>query len=237
MTKQERTVSLDTETTGFSHAEGDRIVEIGAVELIGNLETGRTFHAYLNPYPRPVSQGAFEVHGLSTEFLKDKPKFRDVHHQFMDFIGDSPLVIHNAAFDVGFINAELERIGRRPLANEIRDTLRTARDKYPGQRVSLDALCTRLGVDNSARDLHGALVDASLLAQVYVKMMELDRLALSPAEAAAQPGESVLSSGAPRIVRRQMPRRAPLEPTPEELAAHLAFIASSVKDSLWANPT
>lgn len=235
MAQQERVVSLDTETTGFNHAEGERVVEIGVVELVGNMETGRIFHAYLNPYPRPVSQGAFEVHGLSTEFLMDKPKFRDVHHQFIDFIGDSPLVIHNAAFDVGFLNAELARIGRRPLTNEIRDTLRTARDKYPGQRVSLDALCTRLGVDNTGRDLHGALIDASLLAQVYVKMMELDRLALSSVsveEAAGEATAAVLD----RIARRLMPRRAPLMPNPEELAAHMAFIESSVKDSLWANP-
>lgn len=235
MASQERTVALDTETTGFSPAEGDRIVEIGAVELVGSLETGRTFHAYINPYPRPVSQGAFEVHGLSTEFLMDKPKFRDVYHQFVDFIGDSPLVIHNAAFDVGFINAEFERIGRRPLSNEIRDTLKVAREKYPGQRVSLDALCQRLGVDNSGRDLHGALIDASLLAQVYVKMMELDRLALVPA-GLDQEGGHFVQAVAGSIPRRTMPRREPLEPTPEELAAHLAFIESSVKDSLWLNP-
>jgi DNA polymerase III, epsilon subunit, Proteobacterial len=234
MASHERAVALDTETTGFKHSEGDRIVEIGAVELVGNIETGRTFHVYLNPYPRPVSQGAFEVHGLSTEFLMDKPKFRDVYHGFVDFIGDSPLIIHNAAFDVGFINAEFERMGRRPLTNEIRDTLRTARDKYPGQRVSLDALCSRLGVDNSRRDLHGALIDASLLAQVYVKMMELDRLALLPVDSGQ--ADSVLPVASVSIPRRPFPRRAPLDPTQAELAAHEAFISSAVKDSLWVNP-
>lgn len=235
MENHERTISLDTETTGFSHAEGDRIVEIGAVELIGNLETGRTYHTYLDPYPREVSDGAKEVHGLSTDFLKGKPKFRAVHHEFIDFIGDAPLVIHNAAFDTGFLNAELARIGRRPLSNEIRDTMKIARLKYPGQRASLDALCSRLGVDNSNRDLHGALVDASLLAQVYVKMQELDRLSFGSAPVSAVGSPAVSSSSAVR--RQQWPRRAALLPTPEELVRHLSFLASSVKDSLWGNPT
>lgn len=232
MANHERTISLDTETTGFSHAEGDRIVEIGAVEVIGNLETGRTFHTYLCPYPKPVSPGAQEIHGLSDEFLRDKPKFKDVFHDFLDFIQDSPLVIHNAAFDMGFLNAELGRIGRRPLTNEVRDTVKIARTKYPGQRASLDALCSRLGVDNSGRELHGALIDASLLAQVYVKMMELDRLAL-----AHEVESSSVESGHMQSIRRRMREpRCILMPTPEELAAHTEFIKSSIKDSLWTNP-
>lgn len=233
MAGPERVISLDTETTGTSHANGDRIVEIGAVEIVGNLETGRTYHTYLCPYPTAVSEEAREVHGLSDEFLRDKPKFREVFHGLLDFIGDSPLVIHNAPFDMGFLNAEMARIGRHALANEVRDTLKIARLKYPGQRATLDALCSRLGVDNSGRDLHGALIDASLLAQVYVKMQELDRLALGT----YQPQSSPTSAQAlAPVARAAWPQRQPLLPTPEEMARHLAFVQSSIKDSLWMNP-
>jgi len=234
MSAQERVISLDTETTGTSHANGDRIVEIGAVEIIGNLETGRTYHTYLSPYPKAVHEEALAVHGLTDEFLRDKPKFRNVFHEFLDFIGDSPLVIHNAPFDMGFINAEMTRIGRRPLANEVRDTLKMARLKYPGQRATLDALCSRLGVDNSGRDLHGALIDASLLAQVYVKMQELDRLALGAVKAAEPAERETQAVTAP--VSATWPRRTAFHPTPEELARHLEFVKAEIKDSLWMNP-
>lgn len=232
MSKQERVISLDTETTGTSHANGDRIVEIGAVEIVGNLETGRTYHTYLCPYPQPVHEEALAVHGLTNEFLRDKPKFRSVFHEFLDFIGDSPLVIHNAPFDMGFINAEMSRIGRRPLPNEVRDTLKMARLKYPGQRATLDALCSRLGVDNSGRDLHGALIDASLLAQVYVKMQELDRLALGSVQAV----EAVKEEPQAAAAAATWPRRPAFFPTPEELARHLEFIKADIKDSIWLNP-
>lgn len=235
MTEPERVISLDTETTGTSHANGDRIVEIGAVEIVGNLETGRTYHTYLCPYPKAVHEEAKAIHGLTDEFLSGQPKFKNVFHEFLDFIGDSPLVIHNAPFDMGFLNSEMNRIGRRPLANEVRDTLKIARYKYPGQRASLDALCSRLGVDNSGRDLHGALIDASLLAQVYVKMQELDRFAFgaTPAQAA----ETVPAAAAPApALSFKWPPRAALAPTADEMAAHVEFVRSSLKDSLWINP-
>src|SRR5690606_29620895 len=170
-----RRIALDTETTGLSHSNGDRIIEIGGVELIGNLETGRRYHTFINPYPRKVHPDAYAVHGISDEDLQDAPRFREIYREFLEFIGDAPLIIHNAPFDMGFLNEEFARLSLRPIQNEIIDTLRIAREKEPTKRASLDHLCQRYGVDNTDRTLHGALIDATLLARVYVKMMELDR--------------------------------------------------------------
>jgi DNA polymerase-3 subunit epsilon len=165
-----RQIVLDTETTGLSADAGDRIIEIGCVELINRKLTGRTFHYYLNP-ERESHEDALKVHGISNEFLLDKPKFIEVSEEFLGFIKDAELIIHNAAFDVGFLNKELQNCGSLPLQNhvvKILDTLAMAKEIYPGKRNSLDALCDRLGVNNSARTMHGALLDAELLADVYI---------------------------------------------------------------------
>ena len=165
-----RHVVLDTETTGLSAKDGHRIIEIGAVELVNLSVTGRSLHLYINP-ERDIDAGALEIHGLSSELLADKPVFADVLVEFIDFIGNDLLVIHNAPFDIGFLNAEFARCGRPPLSMErVIDTLSLAREKYPGAQASLDALCRRFGVDNTHRDLHGALVDADLLAAVFVEL-------------------------------------------------------------------
>ena len=167
-----RQIFLDTETTGLSPENGDRIVEIGCVELLNRKLTGNNLHFYLNP-ERDSHEDALKVHGISNEFLKDKPKFGDIAEQLLGYLQDADLLIHNAPFDVGFINKELELNNRPPLknyVNSVSDTLAMAKDMFPGKRNSLDALCDRLGVDNSGRTLHGALLDAELLADVYIYM-------------------------------------------------------------------
>ena len=165
-----RHIVLDTETTGLSAKDGHRIIEIGAVEMVNLSLTGQSLHVYINP-EREIDDGAQEIHGLSSEFLADKPVFADILSDFTNFIGDDLLVIHNAPFDIGFLNAELSRCGHPPLSmDRVVDTLPLARQKYPGAQASLDALCRRFGVDNSHRDLHGALIDADLLAAVYVEL-------------------------------------------------------------------
>src|SRR5690554_2170741 len=167
-----REIVLDTETTGFEPQEGHRIVEIGAVELLNHLPTGRTFHAYMNPQ-RPMPTEAFDVHGLGDEFLRDKPLFTHIVDEFLAFIGEEArLVIHNASFDMRFLNAELHWCKRKPLAPQrALDTLAIARKRFPGSPCSLDALCRRYGIDNSARTKHGALLDSEILAEVYLELM------------------------------------------------------------------
>ncbi len=165
-----RHLVLDTETTGLSVTEGHRIIEIGAVEMVNLSATGRSLHRYINP-ERDIDVGAHGIHGLSSEFLADKPVFADILTEFTDFIKDDLLVIHNAPFDIGFLNAEFLRCGHPTLSMErVIDTLPLARQKYPGAQASLDALCRRFGVDKSHRDLHGALIDADLLASVFVEL-------------------------------------------------------------------
>jgi len=165
-----REIVFDTETTGLSFSNGDRLVEIGCVELINRVETGLTFHAYFHP-ERPMAPEAQAIHGLSDAFLADKPLFEHLCDDVLDFLGDSPLIAHNASFDFGFLNGELKRIGRGPISLErMIDTVAMARSRHPGAKHSLDALCTRFGIDRSHRVLHGALLDAQLLAQVYVEL-------------------------------------------------------------------
>src|SRR5699024_2777664 len=166
-----RQIVLDTETTGFDHTTGDRIVEIGCIEMIDRQITDNHYHVYINP-ERDMPEEAFKVHGLSDEFLRDKPLFEAVGQSFLDYVNGDELIIHNAAFDVGFLDFELERMGLLPVSktSSVIDTLIMARDMYPGQRNTLDALCRRLDVNNSNRVLHGALIDSELLAQVYLKM-------------------------------------------------------------------
>jgi len=223
-----REIVLDTETTGTDPA-GDRIVEIGCVELLNYIPTGRTFHVYVNPQ-RPVSQGALQVHGLSDSFLADKPVFAAVAPDFMEFVREARLVIHNAAFDVGFLNAELGRCGHPVLeADRAACTLSLARRKHPGASNSLDALCSRYGIDTSRRTKHGALLDAEILAEVYIELIggKQADLGLAIGRAAARRGNS------PIVVPPRL-RPAPASRlTDAERAAHLAFVATLGANALW----
>lgn len=227
-----REIVLDTETTGFDPDTGDRIVEIGAVELMNHLPTGRHFHVYINP-ERDMPADAFAVHGLSTEFLSDKPRFAEIASDFIDFIGEARLVIHNAAFDMKFLNAELRRVGHptMPMSRAL-DTVAMARQKFPGAPVSLDALCRRWGIDNSNRTLHGALLDSELLAEVYLELIggRQPDLVLVAEPVRTAEGPSVTSQNRPRAARP-----APLPPriTAAEREAHAAFVARMGAKALW----
>jgi DNA polymerase-3 subunit epsilon len=225
-----REIVLDTETTGFDPVSGDRLVEIGCIELINHVATGRTFHVYLNP-EREMPEAAFKIHGLSTEFLSDKPKFTEVVEKFVEFIAESPLVIHNAEFDMKFLNFELEKVGRKamPLQRAV-DTVKMARQKFPGSPASLDALCKRFNIDNSSRTLHGALLDAQLLAEVYLELLggRQAGLVLEAEEISAD--LVTVQTGAANGKPYRAPR--PHAATEEELAAHAAFIAK-MKDAVW----
>ena len=220
-----REVVLDTETTGLSPKDGDRLVEIGCIELVNHMPTGQTYHQYINP--RMAMPAAAEaVHGLSDEFLSDKPVFPDIADEFLKFIGDAALVIHNASFDMGFINAELSRINRDPVPeSRAIDTVTMARKKYPGSPASLDALCRRFDIDISARTLHGALLDAELLAEVYLELIGGRQPGLI---LAAETSENASTKAIERVAR--VPR--PHQPTAKELAAHAEFIAR-LNDPLW----
>jgi DNA polymerase-3 subunit epsilon len=227
-----REIVLDTETTGFDPLTGDRLVEIGCIELMNHIPTGKNFHRYLNP-EREMPEAAFRIHGLSTEFLADKPKFPDVVEDFLAFLDDAPLVIHNAEFDMKFINFELERAGRRalPMQRAV-DTVAMARRKFPGAPASLDALCKRFNIDNSNRTLHGALLDAQLLADVYLELLGGRQTGLTlSAEENASGDMNFARRADPKGDRpSRLPR--PHAPTAEELAAHAAFLAK-LKDPLW----
>jgi DNA polymerase III subunit epsilon len=226
-----REIVLDTETTGFDPKTGDRMVEIGAVELFNHMPTGETYHQYINPR-RDVPKGAFEVHGLSAEFLRDFPEFRDIARDFLDFIGDSTLVIHNAKFDVPFLNAELGwcNLPQIPIERAI-DTLDIARKRFPGSPASLDALCRRFGIDNSHRTLHGALLDSEILAEVYLELIggRQPGLVLGQSQGNAKSGAEDQGDWRPR------PRPEPLAPriTQEEAAAHTAFVEAMGDGALW----
>lgn len=227
-----REVVLDTETTGFEAEGGDRIVEIGAVELINHMPTGRTYHQYINP-KRSMPQGAFEVHGLGDEFLADKPVFATIGQAFLDFAGESKLVIHNAAFDMKFLNAELKRAGLPLLPwEQAIDTLAIARKKFPGAPASLDALCRRFGIDNAARTLHGALLDSEILAEVYLELIGGRQPGLV-LQSAGLTGSNLASESAEW---RPSPRPSPLPSrlTPEEAKAHEAFVEKLGEGALWA---
>lgn len=226
-----REIVLDTETTGFDPETGDRIVEIGAVELIGHVPSGRTYHQYINP-ERAMPKDAFEVHGLGDDFLRDKPVFKSVAKDFLEFVADAKLVIHNAAFDMKFINAELRWLGLTPLPMERAvDTLEIARRRFPGSPSSLDALCRRFGIDNSARTLHGALLDSEILAEVYLELIggRQPDLVLSTGPTRK---EATTNSGA----WRPEPRMKPLSPriSEEEIAAHQAFVTKMGVEAIWS---
>jgi len=229
-----REIVLDTETTGLDPATGDRIVEIGAVEIVNYLPTGRTFHRYLNP-ERPVPPDAVAVHGLTDDFLRDKPRFAEVAAEFVGFIGeDARLVIHNAAFDIKFLNHELALAGYPALPwSRALDTLALAREKLPGATASLDALCQRFGVDNSGRDLHGALLDSQLLAEVYLELVGGRQTTISFEEVATRPG--AMAAGQPAEAAPRRPRPRPLAPrlTALEQAAHETFVAAMGDGAIW----
>lgn len=226
-----REITFDTETTGLDPKSGHKIVEIGCVELINHLSTGNVFHKYINP-ERDMPVEAFRVHGLSEEFLSDKPLFADIADEFLTFVGDAQLVIHNAAFDMGFINAELAAIGRDviPMDRAI-DTVRMARRIFPGAQASLNALCMRFGIDLSARDLHGALLDAQLLAAVYLELRggRQHDMGLA-AELAAQAKNVEVTETAPGETGRRAPRTHAA--SPEELARHEEFI-QKLNEPIW----
>jgi DNA polymerase-3 subunit epsilon len=216
-----REVVLDTETTGLEPSAGHRIVEIGCTELIQHIPTGETFQRYVDP-ERDMPIEAERVHGLTRAFLADQPRFSEIADDFLAFIGDDRLVIHNASFDLGFINAELERIGKPPIApSRAIDTVSLARRKFPGAPASLDALCRRFGIDLSSRSKHGALLDAELLTEVYLELIggRQPGLGLSRAVTAIRPDSQPASSTAPREPRVH-------QPTAAEAAAHAAFIAT-----------
>lgn len=225
-----REIVLDTETTGLDPLRGDRLVEIGCVEIVNHMPTGQVFHCYLNP-ERDMPQEAFAVHGLSTEFLADKPLFAAVVDEFLAFIGEAPLVIHNAAFDVGFLNAELARVARATIGPErLIDTLLLARRKHPGVSNRLDDLCSRYAIDNSRRTKHGALLDAELLAEVYIELIGARQAQLG----------LVAGPAVTRIQNTDGPRRqrpAPLAPrlSAQDRAAHAAFVATLGESALWRN--
>lgn len=225
-----REIVFDTETTGLDPAEGHRIIEIGCLELINHIPTGQRFHQYTNP-ERDVPAEAQAVHGLTTEFLAGHPVFSAVAENFLKFIGDSPLVAHNAEFDMKFINAELVSAGLAVLSmDRVSDTLMMARKKFPGSPASLDALCRRFEIDNSGRELHGALLDAQLLAEVYLELMGGRQHGLGLKDSRAL--ENIADMAQERL-KHSRPARVHA-PTQEELAAHAAMLAE-IKDALWGD--
>jgi len=218
-----REVVLDTETTGLSPKSGDRIVEIGCVELVNHLPTGECFHAYINP-ERDMPEQARAVHGLSEEFLSDKPLFADVSKAFDDFIGSSPLIIHNAEFDLGFLNAERDRLDFEPIPmDRAIDTVQMARRKFPGSQASLDALCRRFQIDISDRDIHGALKDAKLLAEVYLELIGGRQQGMELA------AETTIAATA--LEKNSRPPR-PHAPSPAEEAVHAKFL-EKLNQPIW----
>jgi DNA polymerase-3 subunit epsilon len=231
-----RQIFLDTETTGLDPAAGDRVVEIGCIEMVNRRTTGRTLHLYLNP-ERAGSEEAIRIHGLTDEFLADKPRFGEVADELLGFLRDAEVVIHNAAFDLAFLDAELRRLGREPLASVVErvvDTLAMAREAFPGKANSLDALCRRLEVDNSQRSLHGALLDAGLLAEVYIRLTRgQESLVIHPHDRA---GEDAGWQAESRTDLSQFDLPV-IEPDADELAAHEAVLADLDKASggrtLW----
>lgn len=226
-----REIVFDTETTGLDPQRGDRLVEIGCIEMVNRVTTGQVFHAYFHP-ERDMPAEAEAVHGLSITFLSDKPKFAERAAELLEFLGDCPLVAHNAGFDFGFLNAELALCGLPPVDRaRMVDTVAIARRRHPGAKLSLDALCTRYGIDRSHRTRHGALLDAELLAQLYVELMGGRQIGLelaADALAAALP-DAMTAADSPRPFRAPRPHAA----TPEELARHAAFVAG-IGNAIWS---
>lgn len=226
-----REIVFDTETTGFDVENGDRLVEIGAIELVNHVPTGRTFHQYINP-EREVPEEAFKVHGLSYEFLKDYPTFDKVADQWLEFVGDAVLVAHNASFDFKFMNGQLKELGK-PLHEwkNVIDTLEMARNMFPGSRCSLDALCKRFEIDNSHRTKHGALLDAELLADVYLELLGGREPTLLGGEQKAVFQQDNDAGAAAENKKYREPRNFQLSAAEEE--AHRQFLEKEIKDAIW----
>ena len=227
-----REIVLDTETTGLDPQDGHRIVEIGAVELHNHVPTGNVYHQYINPLITMPDQ-AFAIHGLSDEFLSDKPKFSEIAKEFLDFIGSAKLVIHNAAFDIKFINAELKRIDKEEITfDRATDTLAIARKKFPGSPASLDSLCRRFKIDNSARVVHGALLDSQILAEVYLELVggKQPDFALNIANVSNKNNNSIFHEKRARVRKEKLKSRL----TTEEKANHENFIKELGNTSMWS---
>lgn len=227
-----RQIVLDTETTGLEYSRGDRVIEIGCVEMVSRKLTGRRFHRYINP-EREIEAGAMAVHGITNEFLADKPRFADIVDEFIDYVSGAQLVIHNAAFDVGFLDHELQLAGRPTLADlvaSVVDSLRLAKELHPGRRNSLDALCERYAVSNAHRTLHGALLDAELLAEVYLGMTRGQESLIMELAPAAAAGDAMATAGA-------RPALKVMRASADELAAHARVLADIDRESkgkcLW----
>lgn len=217
-----RQIVLDTETTGLDPAQGHRVIEIGALEIVNRQPTGVTYHVYLNPQ-REIDAGAMAVHGLTNEFLADKPRFADIAPEFLEFVRDAELVIHNAPFDVGFLNAELAKLKEEPLKRycTVRDTLKMAKELHPGQKNNLDALCRRYEVDNSGRAFHGALLDAQLLAEVYLAMTRgQETLGIDIATPAQTQAATLVRRGVLKVLRADEAERA----------SHAAYLAGMARE-------
>ena len=230
-----REIILDTETTGLDAKGGDRLVELGCVEIVNRSPTGREFHKFINPEDKRVHPDAERIHGLSNAFLQDKPPFRDVVKEFLDFIGDAPLVIHNASFDAGFLNMELGRLKLPELANDrLVDTLVLARRKHPAGPNSLDALCKRYGIDNSKRTKHGALMDSLLLAGVYVELLGERQATLGLQSQSAGTREG---GGNTRQKAKPRPQPLPARLTPDDEAAHAKFVQTLGPEPVWKKYT
>jgi len=226
-----REIVLDTETTGLDPGQGHRLVELGCIELLNRIPTGAAFHAYLNP-ERDVPAEAFAIHGLSGDFLKEHKRFIEIADEFLAFIGDAPLVIHNASFDHAFLCAELRRADRALIARErLVDTLLLARRKHPAGPNRLDDLCARYGIDNSRRTKHGALLDAEILAEVYVELIGARQAQLGLTESAARRP----NSGDGALIIRQRPEQLASRLSESELAAHREFVTELGENALWRN--
>ena len=222
-----RQIVLDTETTGLRPSEGHRVIEIAAIEIVDYLPTGNTYQQYINPQ-RDVPESSFKVHGLSYEFLKDKPLFENVINKFLEFVGNDPIIAHNVDFDVGFLNYELNTCGKETLKNEKIDTVSIAREKFPGQSVSLDALCKRFAIDNTQREKHSATVDTELLARVYIELMDARELSLD-LNNSVEVKNSPVTFNTEKIKNRNLPSRL----SEKEKELHQSFIQTLGKNSIW----
>ncbi len=229
-----REIIFDTETTGISHREGHRIIEIGAIELVNRFPTGRTFHEYIKPDNKEIEKGAFEIHGISTEQLKDKPLFKDILPKFLEFFDEGMLIAHNASFDVGFINAELKRLDHPPLDNNrVIDTLAIARRKFPGAKNSLDALCSRFGISNTHRTLHGALLDSELLTEVYIELIGGKQAGLNLHESNEEENPSASEGQSTSHPTQQRPIALADRLSSKEEEAHAQMIENMGEGAVW----
>lgn len=227
-----RKIIGDSETTGLEKKE-DRVIELAGVEIIGNVITGRFFHQYINPGRQKVHDDAFKVHGISNEFLAPYPTFDQIYKNYLAFIGNSPVVFHNAPFDIGMIAAEFARLKIPMFTNEVEDTLVQARKLFPGSPANLDALCRRFGIDNTHRTKHGALLDSEILAEVYIRMHRLDQLELTVADQAVTAAVAALQFDANSSSHAQEKQTLIVSPRAAEIAAHNEFLAKFIKGAIW----